>query len=244
MPSFYTPELTLETEAIVVTGSEYNHIINVFRKRPGDEVKLNSGNGVIAKAKLIEIRKGEVKLEVLESNESVKSEPEIAVAFSLLRNKNDHVLVEKLTELGVKHLFPFVSENSVRKPSKNTINKFIETSISAVKQCDNPFLPNIYEVDSLNSTIKRAKKVGFIPMIASELEGEPNISGVVKNFKEPVCIIIGPEGGFSPSEFQYFKENNTITYSLCNRVLRAETAAITSVAQLIAEYLKTNPDYQ
>ncbi len=244
MPSFYTPDLDNRSTKLLITGSEYNHIVNVFRKRPGDEIKLNSGHGFIGKAVISQIRKKEVVVELISVREYKKSTPEIAVAFSLLRNKNDNLLVEKLTELGVKHLYPFTSENSVRKPSKNTITKFEETCVSAIKQCDNPFLPECHEVLSLKSTLNTVTENGYIPLIASELEGEPLLGAVVESYDKPFCIFIGPEGGFSPDEFEIFKKNKVVTYSLCNRVLRAETAAITAIAQMIAEYMKLNPQYQ
>lgn len=244
MPSFYTPDLTKDIHQLLITGSEYNHIANVFRKKPGEIVKLNSGNGQLAQAEIISISKGSLTVKIEEVKDFRMSEPRLAVAFALLRNKNDEFIVEKLTELGIKELFPFTSENTVRKPGNNTISKFQDTAVAAIKQCDNPFLPIIHETINLIKALTFVQERGFQPIIASELEGEPLLSELVSCHDKPLCIFIGPEGGFSPTEFQHFKDTGTLTYKLCNRVLRAETAAITSIAQLVAEYLKINPQYQ
>jgi len=244
MSSFYTPNLKPDSKTLTIDGSEYNHIANVFRKRVGDTIRLNSGDGLIAEAEITEIGKKQLDVNIIEIKEFTKSEPHLAVAFALLRNKHDELIIEKLTELGVKEFFPFTSENTVRKPGNNTLSRFESTAVAAMKQCDNPFLPIIHPVMKLSEAMKVTSEKGFKTLIASELEGEPRLNDVVQTYNEPFCIFIGPEGGFSPSEFTYFKSNDGITYKLCNRVLRAETAAITSVAQLIGEYLKLHTDYQ
>ncbi|MBN2830303.1 MAG: 16S rRNA (uracil(1498)-N(3))-methyltransferase [Candidatus Cloacimonetes bacterium] len=244
MPSFYEPNLKPECKQLTITGSEYNHIVNVFRKRIGDLIKLNSGNGLLAEGKISSISKGSLTVDIETIRYFEMSEPQLAVAFALLRNKNDEFIVEKLTELGIKELFPFISENTVRKPGNNTISRFQDTAIAAIKQCDNPFMPIIHETTDLKKTLNFVREQGFQPIIASELEDEPLLAEIVSVYNKPLCIFIGPEGGFSPIEFRHFKDTNTLTYKLCNRVLRAETAAITSVAQLVEEYLKINPEYQ
>jgi 16S rRNA (uracil1498-N3)-methyltransferase len=58
-----------------------------------------------------------------------------------------------------------------------------------------------------------------------------------------ICIIIGPEGGFDKKEIEYLQKKNVATFTLGNHILRAETAAITSVSQLVGTYLQNDPEY-
>lgn len=234
MPSFYIPELTANHKIITITGSEHHHITKVFRLIKGKELYLNSGNGVYAKARITEIQKKSLTCEVLEFLGRERYSPNIAVAFSLLRNKNDYLIVEKLTELGVAEFFPFESEYSVRKVSNNTTEKFKITAIEAIKQCDNGYLPTINETRGLLSQLNEIEKKNYKIFVASEKEQFITLKNILSDkIEEPICILIGPEGGFSTKEFELFTQKEYQQFKLGINILRAETAAISAVSQII-----------
>lgn len=235
MPSFYTPELSHNHTTITIAGQEHHHISKVFRLTEGKELFLNSGKGIYAKAKIIEIQKKLLICEILEFISKEKYSPQIALAFSLLRNKNDHLLVEKLTELGVAEFFPFESDYSVRKASNNTTDKFTTTAIEAIKQCDNGYLPLINETTSLASLLTELDKKAYLVLVASENEDIKTLKSILsQKIEKPICVIIGPEGGFSQKEFDTFTDRNYLQYKLGINILRAETAAICAVSQIIS----------
>lgn len=234
MPSFYIPELTANHKTITITGSEHHHITKVFRFTEGKELFLNSGKGLYAKTKIVEILKKSLTCKIIEFIPREKYSPNIAVAFSLLRNKNDYLLVEKLTELGVAEFFPFESEYSVRKASANTTDKFKTTAIEAIKQCDNGFLPIINETQSLFAKLDEIESKGYDIVVASEKEQSKTLKSIISsNLKKPICILIGPEGGFSTKEFDLFAKREYQQFKLGINILRAETAAISAVSQII-----------
>lgn len=234
MPSFYTPELTSQHKEIIISGAEHHHIAKVFRFNEGKEIFLNSGNGIYAKARISEIQKKSLTCEIIDFVPRERYSPNIAVAFSLLRNKNDHLLVEKLTELGVSELFPFESEYSVRKASNNTRDKFITTAIESIKQCDNGYLPLINETKKLNAQLEEIEGKNYDIFVASEKEQSVTLKNIVSDkLDKAICILIGPEGGFSVKEFERFSANKYQQYKLGINILRAETAAICAVSQVI-----------
>lgn len=230
MSSFYCPELTNDSLSIELIDSEFHHLVNVLRHIVGDEIAINNGRGQTASGTIELIEKKRAKIlihEVIHHNELL---PDFAIAFSLLRNKNDIWLVEKVTELGVKHLFPMITRYSVRNPSANTITKFEQASLSAIKQCDNPYLPFIHPVFTITQAIKEIQIAGYQVVVASEHRPEVKMSNLPKDVK--YCIMIGPEGGFSEDEFNIFQEYNITQVSISSLILRAETAAITAAAQI------------
>jgi len=234
MPSFYIPELTTNHKTIKIAGSEHHHITKVFRFNVGKEIFLNSGNGVYAKAIISDIQKKDLTCEVIDFIPREKYSPSIAVAFSLLRNKNDYLVVEKLTELGVAEFFPFESEYSVRKASNNTIDKFNTTAIEAIKQCDNGYLPTINEAKSLLAQLAEIEGKGYDIFVASEKEDSKTLKSYIPSvLDKSICILIGPEGGFSAKEFEVFYEREYKQFNLGINILRAETAAISAVSQVI-----------
>ena len=244
MPCFYTPELKKDNRKITITGEEFHHITHVFRKKINDEILLTNGKGLLAKAKIEDINKKNLRVLISKIKEEKQSTPAIAVAFPLLKNKHDSLIVEKLTELGVKDFFPIVTKRTVRQATKKTIEKFKKVAISAIKQCDNAFLPKIHEVSTLNKLIEKINNSGYQPVAALEIGKHDLLIKIAQNYSEkPICIIIGPEGGFDKNEFDFLLEKRVPTFTLGNHILRAETAAITAVSQLLGYYLTKNPEY-
>jgi 16S rRNA (uracil1498-N3)-methyltransferase len=242
MPCFYAPYMKKNDNHIIISGTEFHHIIHVFRKKEEDEITLSNGMGLLARGTIESIDKKELTVFTNQMTAMQKSQPKIAVAFPLLKNKHDNMIVEKLTELGVKDFFPITTERTVRKPSANTVDKFNKVAIAAMKQCDNAFLPQIHEVQSLSELLEKIEE--YVPVAALEIGKHETLNKIVANSDEKsICIIIGPEGGFDEKEIEYLQNMNVPTFTLGNHILRAETAAIASVSQIVGFFLQNNPGY-
>jgi len=243
MPCFYTPELKEQDSEITISEEEYHHIIDVFRKPIEAEIFLTNGKGLLAKAKIISINNKNLIVSILSINKEKQSQPKIAVAFSLLRNKNDYLIIEKLTELGIKEFFPIITDRTVRKPTKNTTKKFKKTTVAAIKQCDNAFLPEVNITTSLTEFLENIKE-NYKPVVALEAGENRQLWEVLSSLNEEnICLVIGPEGGFTFEEIEMFKDKKIQTFSLGNHIVRAETAAIAASAQLVGYFLKNNSEY-
>ena len=243
MPGFYTPHLTTDDKNLLISGEEHHHISHVFRRKVGDEILLTSGKGLLANSRISSISKKTLEVEILEITQQKYSKPEMAVAFPLLKNKHDFLIVEKLTELGVKEFFPIITERTVRKPSGNTENKFEKIAVAAIKQCDNAFLPVINKCTEIKELVQNLKDKNYISAVALEFGQHKLISEIAKGSEQSICLIIGPEGGFTKKEAEFFMENSVVSFTLGNHILRAETAAIAAAAQLLAHYLKRDSSY-
>ncbi len=138
-------------------------------------------------------------------------------------------MIEKCTELGVTAFYPLLTDYSVRAPSKNTVSRFERIALSAIKQCDNPWLPRINEPLPLKEAVKTILAEDWKPVLCSEQRPAQRISDLPKSIKP--CFIIGPEGGFSEEEFSFFAQQDIFSISVCRNVTRAETAAIAVSAQ-------------
>jgi 16S rRNA (uracil1498-N3)-methyltransferase len=237
MPTFYLSHLTISDKHLTIDGDELHHIVNVFRFKAGDSITLTNGKGLLAKAIIKEVTKKTLTVDLIEKNQSQRPTRKIACAFSLLKNKHDLLIVEKLTELGVVDLFPMQTVNSVRLSKVNTHEKFIKTAIAAIKQCENPWLPTIHKPQTLEATIKIIIEHGYTPIVASETKPEQTLHSMFCTLSHHTphtthhCIVIGPEGGFDQTEFELFEKLNIPLVSLSPYTLRAETAAIVGVSQ-------------
>jgi len=229
MPSIYLPELSSDKKNVIIEGQEFHHLINVRRTGIGDIVKLNSGSGLIAEGKLTEVDKDLAVIEIFKIEKFPFPERPFAIAFALLKNRNDELVIEKCTELGVTAFYPLLTDYSVRAPSKNTVSRFERIALSAIKQCDNPWLPRINEPLSLKEALIKILAEDWIPVLCSEQRPAQRISILPNNIKP--CFIVGPEGGFSEEEFSFFAQQDILSISICSNITRAETAAIAVSAQ-------------
>jgi RsmE family RNA methyltransferase len=86
----------------------------------------------------------------------------------------------------------------------------------------------------LDLTLKKIKQLGYNPVCASELRPDLSlISYLSSNPNVNVCVIVGCEGGFDKSEFDFLYEQNVLQVKLNNNVLKAETAAIAAISQIM-----------
>jgi 16S rRNA (uracil1498-N3)-methyltransferase len=196
----------------------------------GDIVRLNSGFGLLAEAEIVQIDKHEVRLKIMEITDACNT-PDFALAFSLLKGKHDELIIEKVTELGAQRFFPMITEFSVRQQSKNTIERFHRICLSAIKQCDNPWLPVVSNIMTLEEALKKALDFGYKPLICSERKPQSWLLHSVPDSSVNPCFFIGPEGGWSLQEFELFDRMKLNEISISDLTLRAETAAITVAAQ-------------
>jgi len=229
MPSFFTPELDNNSTKLVLNAVESHHLAHVMRLKHGDEVNLNSGQGWMGKGIVREFSNKLAIIDVTDIRYIERPKPAFAIAFSLLRNKNDELLLEKATELGAQDFFPLQLRNSVRTPSANTEKRFTDSVLTAIKQCNNPWLPNIHPIARLTISLQFIRKLGYIPVAASE--ARPDVWLDSLNAENDYCFIIGPEGGFSIEETELLRSEKIPGISLSGNILRAETAAIAVAAQ-------------
>jgi 16S rRNA (uracil1498-N3)-methyltransferase len=232
MPSYYCPDLNSSSTLIHIEGEEFHHLSHVKRIATGQTVKLNSGKGLLAVGTIVEIGKRSAEIEIQDLAYHEQPSPRYAIAFALLKNHHDELLIEKCTELGATAFYPLVTEFSVKSPSANTISRYEKIALAAIKQCDNPWLPQIMPAAKLEQAINSIIQGGYTPVLCSELRPDAGVDSLDKQINP--CFLIGPEGGFSNSEFQQMLSLNIPTISICKLITRAETAAIAVSAQFTA----------
>ncbi|HHV37417.1 MAG TPA: RsmE family RNA methyltransferase, partial [Candidatus Cloacimonetes bacterium] len=131
MPSYYFPELKKSSSELILDSDEHHHLSRVRRAKIGQIILLNSGNGLLAEAEIIAIDKKESRIKILDVKEIALLEPGFSIAFSLLKNQHDELIIEKCTELGAREFFPLICENTVRTAGKNTLARFEKTALAA-----------------------------------------------------------------------------------------------------------------
>ncbi len=235
MPSFYCPQLSSNDDYIIIKGDEFKHIARSFRKSIGDFISITNGQGLKATAKIEKIERNSLTAIIQEKEVFKRSIPRISLAHSILKNRRTEIIIEKCTELGVHQFFPFVSERTVKKNySQHIIERWQRIAISSMKQSDSAFLPHIEEIKDFCEQIEFLH-ADYQLIIAWEEERERFLYNALHNLdnEKDICLIVGPEGGFTKDEVDFVKNLGGKVICLGNAIMRAETAAIIILANTI-----------
>jgi len=242
MPLFYSPRLEKDSQNIFISGDEYKHITKSRRKSVGDKIHLTNGKGILATGNITLIDENSLKIEILNSEEKTKTKPRIALAFSLLK-KNNKLIVKKTTELGITEFFPFISKRTVKKNySEKLRSKLERVTIAAMKQSGSAFLPPVNPIINYSELLPDLSPI-YKPILAWEETKSKFISSALAETQKNICLIVGPEGGFSDNEIDYGKKHGADIVSLGNHILRAETAAIATSTYTIFHQISKNSNY-
>ena len=242
MPHFFIDSNTVtESIATISDKNNYTHIAKSLRARIGEKLLLIDENQIQYEGKIKNITSSAIEVEIINSYKSTRSLGfDLYLAQSPLKSESQTLVIEKATELGAKGVYPIFTDNCVL--SKDIITKKIpkwqKTMIEASKQCERAEIPTCFDLISMQKLIE----TGDFNRIFAFTEREADY--MLKEYlrknpiskSEKILVVIGPEGGFSPKEFEYFKQNNITTLSLGDLILKAETAVITALGNIIYEY--------
>lgn len=239
MPHFFINSNNLNNNFITIADKEnYNHIAKSLRAKTGENILLIDENQIQHEGIIEKITNNSINIKI---NKSYKSKRhlnfELYLAQSPLRSDAQSLIIEKATELGVQGVYPIYTDNCTLKKSviEQKILKWQKIMFEASKQCERATIPTCFELLNLEKLIqlkKFDKILAFVERNANfKLKNYLNENPIVKN--EKILIIIGPEGGFSQLEFDFFAENNIITLSLGDLILKAETAVITALGNIV-----------
>ena len=204
---------------IVIDEIDSKHITRSFRKNIGDRVIITNGTGYLCNAEIVEMgKKIKVKIKSIEKFES--SIYSVHVAISPLKNTSRFEwFVEKATELGVNQITPLICKYSEKK--KVNIDRLDRILISSLKQSNQFFKPVINSIKDFEDFIINNED----EKLMANLKTSNKINGQLFTQKN-ICLMIGPEGGFSNQEIELAKKHNIKQITLGKSRLRSETAAI------------------
>ena len=226
--SFYCPELQLNDVSVELDSSEAAHAVKARRLRHGDDVRLFNGNGVSALGHLSTVERRHVVVELDSFSQHEAPQFCLSIAVAIPKGDRQKVLVDMLTQLGIFEIIPLCCDRSVTKFSKNTIEKWQRGAIEACKQSQNPWLPKFVNEASLDDLLKDSSRtLYYADASGANLKSFSNTSS-------NITLIIGPEGGFSPREFDLLEQACIPSFKVGPYILRTEAAAIAAASAFIA----------
>ncbi len=230
MQLFFNPNIDETTESFSFDKEESRHIIKVLRKKDGDILHVTNGSGLLFETQITLASDNKCTVEVLSitNAEKPKFHLHLAVAPTKMNDRFEWFL-EKATEIGIQEITPIFCDRSERKVINR--DRFEKIILSAMKQCNETFLPKLNEAVSFKDFIKQQKN-GLQLIAHCEETDKKSLKEVLKP-NEDVTILIGPEGDFSEKEIALALENNYKPVTLGNTRLRTETAAVVACHSVV-----------
>ncbi len=225
---FFQPSID-KTDQITISDKELVHQMhNVLKLQIGEFVELFDGSGGSFLGEIRDITKKVVELNKPTSSQVLKNlrtnvnrkddRKEIFAYIPLLKRSNTELMIQKLTELGIKNIIPIKTDRTIK--SDANLDRLNKISLEAVEQSGQYFLTNISEPIKLKDALERASGTDiFVLDMGSESFRDSERS-------YPLSFFIGPEGGWTDEERELFKNSGAKVVSLTDTVLRGETAAI------------------
>ncbi len=221
---------------VILGQEEARHIGKVLRMGKGDEIVLCDGKATDYFCRIEEITKTEVVCEVFDKKESVSEPPCFVTLYQAVpKGEKFEYIIQKCTELGMSAIVPVQTERVQGEPNIR-MERLAKISMSAAQQSGRGIIPSVSEKISFDEALCKMTKAD-IAIVPYEDESACMLKDVLRG-KEPksISLLIGPEGGFSPSEIEKAKKAGVLPVSLGRRILRTETAGAATIASIMYEY--------
>lgn len=240
MQQFFAEPSWIRDGRIWLTGPDVNHIRNVLRMKPGEDVRVSDGNGAVYLCSISAYEEKTAVLDILKELDPDTELPSKVVLFQgLPKGDKMDLIVQKAVELGACSVIPFMAKRSIvkldDKKAQKRQQRWQAIAKGAAEQSGRSLIPEIAQVRSFAEALEAASALDVV-LIPYELEeGMERTARLIENIMpgQSVGIFIGPEGGFEEKEVNQAKAAGAEPITLGKRILRTETAGITALSILM-----------
>jgi 16S rRNA (uracil1498-N3)-methyltransferase len=233
---FVPPEVISEGRA-VLTGAVRRHLAESLRVRAGERFLATDGRGCeyLFETESADRRKLVARV-VSEQRRTPGSGRGLTLAIAPPRGGRMEIAVEKAVECGVGRIVPLRCARSVLRDRRDSSRpeRWRRIAQSATAQSGRVHLPEIVGMQEFSDALREAA-AGKRLIAHPGLEAW-SIPAALAGTKpgDPVTLFVGPEGGFTDEEVEAARTAGALFVSLGPTRLRSETAAIASVALVVA----------
>ena len=240
MHRFFIQHSQIQGKRLYVEGADVNHIKNVLRMKPGDQVMVSDGEGMQYLCALETFDTGRVWFEIVDTwEENRELSSKICLFQGLPKSDKMELIIQKATELGVYEVVPVVTGRTVvrldeKKAQKKTA-RWNAIAESAAKQSGRSRIPRVREAMTFSEALASAGELDVLLIPYEKAEGMEATRQVIEGIRsgQSVGIFIGPEGGFEEAEVEQAVALGAAPVTLGRRILRTETAGFVMLSMLL-----------
>lgn len=235
---YYTAEtLSAGVLAVTLVGDEARHASAVSRLRVGEGVSVSDGHGRVADGVATEVSNTRVTLEVANIREPAILTPEFVLVQALAKGDRDEMAVQMCTELGAAAIVPWQAERSVSRWTDDKVVKgrarWSTIAREASKQAMRATIP---EVHAPATTVQLAALASESVTIVLDPRADVSLDEWAETHRavDRVHVVVGPEGGITPSELDALVNAGAQAVRVGHTVLRTSTAGAATFSALRA----------
>ena len=241
MYQFFVEPGQIQGRRIIITGSDVNHIRNVLRLKPGEEIAVSNGtDGREYRCGIESFTEDEVICSLrFVKEDGVELPSRIFLFQGLPKADKMELIVQKAVELGAYEVIPVAARRCVvrldEKKAASRISRWQGIAEAAAKQSRRGIIPQVHPVMNMREAVAYARtmEVKLIPYELAENMGHTKeVLGAVKPGTD-IAVFIGPEGGFEQEEIELATAAGIEPVTLGRRILRTETAGLTVLSWLM-----------
>jgi len=222
----YNPHSIEENSTNLLSKEHTHYVVNVMRLKRGSNINFFNSEGEW-KSEIIFLDKDRVEVKIIEKIKQPKGLSNIELAICLVKKNPMEIILQKATELGVSKITPIISERTeVKELNYDRANKIV---IEATEQSNQLSPPKIFEVTKLKDFLNNLD--GTSKLLFADVNSKKNLNTETLKQGNPITVLIGPEGDFSPSERDSILGNSNVTsFTISRNILRSDTAVISAIS--------------
>lgn len=226
-PRLFVADPLAAGASVRIEGNPAHYLARVMRAQPGDIVILCDDVTGEWAARVADVGKRDVVLEVAELLRPREAVPDLWLCPALLKKDRFDLVLEKATELGAARIQPLVTRRCVA--DKLNLDRARAITTEAAEQCARTALPQLADPVKLDALLGDWP-AGRALFFADENGGEP-AAAAFAGHSGPAAILTGPEGGFDEAERAAIRAHPAARpITLGPRILRGETAALAALS--------------
>ena len=222
----YNPDSIEENSTNLLSKEHTHYVVNVMRLKRGSNINFFNSEGEW-KSEIVFLNKDRVEVKIIEKIKQPKELSNIELAICLVKKNPMENILQKATELGVSKIIPIISERTeVKELNHDRANKIV---IESTEQSNQLSPPKISEVTKLKDFLNNLD--GSSKLLFADVNSTQNLKAETLKQGNPISVLIGPEGDFSPSERDLILGNSNVTsFTISRNILRSDTAVISAIS--------------
>jgi 16S rRNA (uracil1498-N3)-methyltransferase len=230
-------EVRGNTAALV--GQHALHLARVLRAKVGQEFDIATGDAVRL-GKITSISGERVEF-ALGEEQAVRPAPHVTLALAIFKFDRMEWAIEKCAEIGVARIIPIIARRTdthLASAAQKRHERWQRIALQAAEQSRRTALPeiaapvNLKDLGSAGVSPASRPEAGatVCRVVLAESEDGRLLRDALQARSAETILAVGPEGGWTDDELQWFRESGWVAASLGDTILRAETAAMVATA--------------
>ena len=231
----YHPDSIVANSTNLLSKEHTHYVTNVMRLKRGSFVNFFNSEGEW-ESEIVFLNKDRVEVKFLKKVKESEKKNKIELAVCLVKKNPMEMILQKATELGVSKIIPIISERTeVKELNHDRAKKIV---IESTEQSNQMIPPEILEVTKLKYFLENLNK--NTKLLFADVNSKNNLRSDDINGYESLCILIGPEGDFSPLERELILSVPKVTpFTMSKNILRTDTAVISAIS--LANFINNQP---